>query len=155
VNLDTAPSLDPPSSVGDSMSQYGLPISTHGGVPAGADADVGHLILSAPITHHMRVIALDMDGGDSNEIYDFYMFPPGTVFPTVSGTPPANAVVWMTGSKGAPNFPTSVINQMTGEGRTSGFLVLPAGWSLAVIPVSAASAAAMTVNVVAVPMAVA
>lgn len=134
---------------------YGLPLTQHGGVPASADVDVGHLLMSAPITHHMRIVALDMDGGDSNELYDFYMFPPGTTFPTAAGTPPTNAVVWMTGSKGAPNNPVSVINQMTGEGRTSGFMVLPAGWSLAVIPVSAASAAAMTVNVVAIPMKVA
>jgi len=135
--------------------EYGLPITTHGGVPAGADADVAQLLIQAPITHHLRIVALDMDGGDSNEIYDFYMFPASTVFPTSSGTPPTNGIVWMTGSKGAPNNPTSVINQMTGEGRTSGFLVLPAGWHLAVIPVSGASAAAMTVNVVGLPMKVA
>ena len=131
---------------------YGLPQAGTGGVPAGGEHNVAYFVMQAPIDKHLRIVALDFDGGDANENYNLYLFPPTTVFPTAAGTPPPNAIVWMSGSvKGNPDFPSSFINRFGGEGVESGWLVLPAGWFLGVVPVTAASAAALPVQCVGLP----
>jgi len=125
---------------------YGLPQAGTGGVPAGGDADVGYFIMQAPIDKHLRVVALDWEGGDSGEDqYHFFIWPAGTVFPTTA----TNAVCWASGAIGlATAFPQSLLTNFIRS--ECGFNVIPAGWSLGMIT-NAGSTAALTVNVVGLP----
>jgi len=128
---------------------YGLPQAYTGGVPAGGDANVGYLIMQAPIDAHMRIVAIDYDGGDASEEYHLFIWPAGTSFPTDA----TNAIcVCSGGVEGGNSVQQSL---MTNYIRQSpGWWVIPAGWTLGVIPVTAGSTAAVVINVCAIPQAV-
>jgi len=132
------------------ISAYGLPQAYTGGVPAGGDADVGYLIMSAPIDAHMRIVAVDYEGGDGSEDYHMFIWPAGTNFPTDA----TNAICVCSGSiTGGTSFPQSLMNNFTRQ--SGGWWIIPAGWTLGVIPIQATSSAAVVFNVCAIPMQVA
>jgi hypothetical protein len=128
---------------------YGLPQAYSGGVPAGGDANVGYLIMQAPIDAHMRIVAIDYTGGDASEDYHLFIWPAGTSFPTDA----TNAICVCSGAiTGGESIQTSLQNNLTRQ--SPGWWLIPAGWTLGVIPISAGSSAAFDLNVCAVPMAV-
>ena len=129
---------------------YGLPQAAEGGVPAGGDQDVGYFVMSAPIDAHMRIIAADFVGGDASENYDLRVWPAGTTFPAST----ANSIVWAGGAlAGAQARPITIFQSQ--DRQSVGWNIIPAGWTLGLMPVTAGSAAAATVRIVGVPMKVA
>ena len=129
---------------------YGLPQAAEGGVPAGGDKDVGYFVMSAPIDAHMRIIAADFLGGDASEDYQLKVWPAGTTFPASD----TNSIVWAGGAlSGAQTFPIPILQ--TQDRNSVGWNVIPAGWTLGLMPITAGSAATATVRIVGVPMKVA
>jgi hypothetical protein len=127
---------------------YGLPQAYSGGVPAGGDSDVGYLIMQAPIDAHMRIVGIDYSGGDASEDYHLYIWPAGTSFPTDV----TNAICVCSGAVTGASGTVSLMNNVTRQ--SPGWWVIPAGWTLGVIPITAGSSAALVVNVCAIPQAV-
>ncbi len=111
---------------------------------------MGYFIMSAPIDAHMRIVAIDFEGGDNAEEYHLYIWPAGTVFPTDA----TNAICVASGGiTGGEAFPQSIMNNFIRQ--SPGWWTIPAGWSLGAIPVIASSSAAVVFNVCAIPMKVA
>ena len=132
------------------ISAYGLPQAAEGGVPAGGDQDEGYFVMSAPIDAHMRIISADFVGGDASESYQLRVWPAGTTFPAST----TNSIVWAGGSlAGAQADPIPILQSQ--DRQSVGWNIIPAGWSLGLMPISAGSAAAATVRIVGVPMQVA
>ena len=127
---------------------YGLPLWSLGGVPAGGDAANGYLVTTAPHDAHLQVVALSYEGGDNGEVYDFYLHPPGTAFPTANVN---NAVIWFDACPADTSIgQISVCSNKTRTGGPSAALMVPAGYCLGVTP-RASSTAALTVRCVVVP----
>lgn len=125
---------------------YGMPRSATGGVPVGGDLDVGYFIMSAPKDKHLRVVAGGFLGGDAGETYRLFIWPAGTIFPTTI----TNAIPWAGGALAGAEANAISISQNQ-DRQSMGFLVIPAGWSLGIIPISGASAASAEVSIVGLP----
>lgn len=121
-----------------------------GGVAAGSDQSKLWRVLTAG-EHPMLITAAQFYGGDASEYYTIVQVPPGagnldgTL--TMSDIPGAIVVTYgnIEGAAATEDSPQSIFNSF--QRQTTTGLYLPPFYALAVMPVTAASAAAFVVSV--------